>query len=886
MPGDLVVTEISGDAKTFRFVPLVALSAGTEIYFTDSGWITTSFRPNEGAVKYTAPVGGTAAGTNIEYSTTAPNFTAVSDGNVGTNGLILNTSGDQVLVFQGSTANPSFIFAAQSNSTQWQQGGATSSNTSGLPPGLTDNCTAIAFGSGSGPTDEFDNVWYDCSLTAGNNTDLLNAVTDQAKWQGDNSSSSACATSFTIMPGGTGPSCSVVSNPITAKIHEVQGAGSVVTSNGALTTIEAVVISDLQLSTELGGFFVQEEDTDADIDPQTSEGIFVFCDTCPIDVMEGDLVEVVGIQQENFDMSQINVAAAGASGGISIVSSNNSDLVTPTVISLPAANPTNSAGTYESIEGMMIEYSNELTVTEHFQLARYGQLVLSADGKQRQFTQDNAPNAAGYAAHQIDIDRHRIILDDLNDEQNIDPVYHPAPGGFSLSNTVRGGSTVTQLIGVMHWSWSGSSGTDAWRIRPIKGSPVSFVDSNPRPSTPLLNGNLKICSFNVLNYFNGNGAGGGFPTSRGADSQAELVRQTDKIVAAMLDIDAAVYGLVELENDYAAGGSSAIASLVNALNAAVGGADFAYVNPGGNIGTDEIANGFIYNQTIVSPIANTAILSTAGFTDPNNTGTPKNRPALAQGFQITDASHPGFQEIFNLVINHLKSKGSSCGGGDDDTTTGQGNCNGTRTGAAQEMATWIATDPTASGDPDYMILGDLNAYAMEDPITTLLAAGYADVCPLYDAGSTSFVFSGEWGSLDYALANAAMIGQVADALKWNINADEVALLDYDDLVLDPSEQSFNVKPMSTPLYAPDAYRSSDHDPIVVSLSLGSSCPAVLNIPGVVTSQLYEAGVKITSDGTVPVSGMVEYSAGISICLEAGFEVVDMAEFHAFIDGCN
>ncbi len=425
--GDLVVTEINGDAKSFRFVPLVTLSAGTEIYFTDSGWLTSSFRPNEGAVLYTAPAGGTAAGTNIQYTASASNFTQITDDNVGNGGFFLSTGGDQVLAFQGSTAAPIFIFAAQSNSTQWQQGGATSANTSGLPPGLTDGCTAVAAGSGSGSSDEFDNVWYDCSLIAANNTDLIAAVSDQANWQGDNGASSACSATFTIMPGGTGPSCSVVSNPITAKIHEVQGTGSSVTSNGTLTTIEAVVTSDLQLATELGGFFVQEEDADADADPQTSEGIWVYCDSCPVDVMEGDLVEVVGIQQENFDMSQINVAAAGATGGITVISSNNSGLVSPAVISLPAASPTNSATTYENIEGMLIEYSNELTVTEHFQLARYGQLVLSADGKQRQFTQDNAPSAAGYTAHQIDIDRHRIILDDLNDEQNIDPVYHPAP---------------------------------------------------------------------------------------------------------------------------------------------------------------------------------------------------------------------------------------------------------------------------------------------------------------------------------------------------------------------------------------------------------------------------------------------------------------------------
>ena len=80
-----------------------------------------------------------------------------------------------------------------------------------------------------------------------------------------------------------------------------------------------------------------------------------------------------------------------------------------------------------------------------------------------------------------------------------------------------------------------------------------------------------------------------------------------------------------------------------------------------------------------------------------------------------------------MVVNHLKSKGSGCGAGDDDTTTGQGNCNGTRTLAAQALADWLATDPTGSGDPDVLIIGDLNSYAKEDPIVALQNAGYTNL---------------------------------------------------------------------------------------------------------------------------------------------------------------
>ena len=78
---------------------------------------------------------------------------------------------------------------------------------------------------------------------------------------------------------------------------------------------------------------------------------------------------------------------------------------------------------------------------------------------------------------------------------------------------------------------------------------------------------------------------------------------------------------------------------------------------------------------------------------------------------------------FTVAVNHLKSKGSACDGvGDPDAGDGQGNCNLTRTAAAQALVDWLATDPTGSGDTDFLILGDLNSYAKEDPIDAIRPA--------------------------------------------------------------------------------------------------------------------------------------------------------------------
>jgi hypothetical protein len=203
--------------------------------------------------------------------------------------------------------------------------------------------------------------------------------------------------------------------------------------------------------------------------------------------------------------------------------------------------------------------------------------------------------------------------------------------------------------------------------------------------------------------------------------------------------------------------------------------------------------------------------------DPNFVDT-KNRPVLAQTFE----QNPQGARL-TVAVNHLKSKGSSCASlGDPDLGDGQANCNVTRTTAAAALADWLATDPTGSGDPDFFILGDLNAYAKEDPITTLAAKGYVDlIADRNGPDAYSYVFDGQLGYLDYALANSTLSPQVKGVTEWHINADEVNLLDYNDDIRDPAEASWDPKPDALPLYGPDAYRSSDHDPVVIGLNLGS-----------------------------------------------------------------
>jgi predicted extracellular nuclease len=135
----------------------------------------------------------------------------------------------------------------------------------------------------------------------------------------------------------------------------------------------------------------------------------------------------------------------------------------------------------------------------------------------------------------------------------------------------------------------------------------------------------------------------------------------------------------------------------------------------------------------------------------------------------------------------------------------------TRTSAAEAIAARLEPNTTGSGDPDFLIIDDLNSYDKEHPIDALISGGYADlISNNLGEFEYSYVFSGQLGYLDHAFANANLFDQVTGVTVWHINADEPDLIDYDT--------SFK-QPVQDALYASDAYRSSDHDPVLIGLEL-------------------------------------------------------------------
>jgi len=569
------------------------------------------------------------------------------------------------------------------------------------------------------------------------------------------------------------------------RIHEIQGSGASSPLIGNTVTVSGIVTADFQASTSgFSGYYLQESDSDADADPATSEGVFVYNPSNAVSV--GDKVRFTATVTEYFGMTELTSVSA-----FSLISSGN-PLPAAVTVSLPVTAVTD----FEKYEGMLVTFPQDLVISEYFEFDQYGEIVLTTS-RYLTPTAQYEPGSPEALAAMDNLLLNSITLDDGRSPQNADPAYHPNGAIFDLTNLFRGGDTVKNVTGIMDYRYS------AFKIQPTQGA--DYTPANPRTAAPEdVGGTLKVASFNVLNYFT-------TLNSRGADTVEEFARQRAKIIAAIAAIDADVVGLMEIENN-----TAAIQDLVSGLNAATAAGTYAYIDTG-VIGTDEIKVAMIYQPASVTLSGDYEILDST--IDPRF-DTTKNRPMLTQSFQANNG------EIFTVAVNHLKSKGSACTG-DPDLGDGAGNCNLTRTAAAQAIVDWLETDPTNSGSSNYLIIGDLNAYDKEDPIDAIKAgsddtAGTADdytdlIFSHIGEYAYSYVFDGQIGYLDHALASSSLATLVSDVTIWHINSDEPDLIDYD--------MTFKADAQDA-LYAADAYRASDHDPVIIGLNLNTAPVAV------------------------------------------------------------
>ena len=218
------------------------------------------------------------------------------------------------------------------------------------------------------------------------------------------------------------------------------------------------------------------------------------------------------------------------------------------------------------------------------------------------------------------------------------------------------------------------------------------------------------------------------------------------------------------------------------------------------LGTDAIKVALIYKPASVTPVGHTAALNTVAFVNGGDSG-PRNRGSLAQAFQENSTG-----ERVHRQRQPPQEQGRACDA--PDAGDGQGNCNIVRTNAANELLAWLAADPTGTGDPDVLIIGDYNSYAMEDPIRAFRTAALPTwSSSLLGPDAYSYVFDGQWGYLDHALASPSLASQVTGVAEWHINADEPSVLDYNNDFKSPGADHQPVRAGRVPHLRP---RPGDH----------------------------------------------------------------------------
>ena len=638
---------------------------------------------------------------------------------------------------------------------------------------------------------------------------------------------------------------------ISHTIPQIQGSGAASPYANSVQTSEGVVT--LKVGT---GFFIQ--DAAGDGDPSTSDGIFVYTGNTVTTVQPGELVRVTGTVFEYTPTGAKN-SYTELKDVTAILTQSAGHSIVPTNVTLPNDN-------LAAVEGMLVRFTQPLTVSQNAYLGARGELTLSAG--RREVPTNRYPAGTNEAQALIAANAHNLIV--LDDGIFVTPPTIPYIG---QDGTVRSGDTVADLTGVVDFGAIGGGGA-AYKLQPTQVP--QFSRDNPRAASPELPaGNVKVASANVLNFFTtftngsnvfgqtGQGCTLGTSTSksncRGADNLAEFVRQRDKIVAELKAIDADVVGLMEIQNN----GETAVTYLVEQLNAAIGGVSYAVVPKPAATGTDAIRVAMIYKPAKLGLVG-------GALSDANAIN---NRPPMAQTFRA------GNGEKFSLIVNHLKSKGSCPSGGPDaDNNDSQSCWNATRVQQAQRLVgSFVPQVAAAAGDADVLVIGDLNSYGAEDPIQVITGAGFVNELERFVRPSGmpySYVFGGQSGYLDHALASAALSPQVAGVAEWHVNADEPEVIDYNIDAAKPQD-----------LYNALPYRASDHDPVVVSLDLQ---PAYRDITAAVAqassgltvnrvTQKYTGTFSFTNTGTSTLSGPFQVVFG---GLPAGVTLANATGSHA------
>ncbi|WP_159739646.1 ExeM/NucH family extracellular endonuclease [Vibrio atypicus] len=608
-------------------------------------------------------------------------------------------------------------------------------------------------------------------------------------------------------------------SPYTDPLNGKFVSDEVFTVIGVITAIQS---NELDQGERLG-FYMQDEVPDNDA--RTSDGIFVAADVSGLKV--GDKVEVVGPVEEYYGWTQIPASQIKQVGTGSITAADLTELSSDKEFDF----------TLERHEGMLININSmlEMRVSRSYSLdegpQRYN-MVLSKGHASVHPNQKFFPSSDDAAKTADCNEDYRLVVESFEKDIVGLPSWYPdfaksdADQNGSTEDYIRVGDRANQLQGVLGYSYS-----DYRLYVTEQANNGTFVtNGNSRHDKPnLKSGDIKLATFNTGGYFNSpfwgeaNLANGGQLIESSADlTQFEV--QTSKLVNALIGLDADIVGLVEVENN-GLSASSAIGHLVSELNKNLD--ESSHYHIASAQGLEQVGELVSANYLIFKA-------SKVGLESLKVADMPKQVAGEIIAEQaasvIATFNFKDRDEVLTVAVSDFVDKQQTCL--EDDSESLQGKCAELRVSAADYLGQQLQAIPG-----EKVILGSLNAFLNEDPISVLtnrnavpenyeiktasstfvadmplqdedgevidIQYGYENVLAILDTKGYNAVHNDGQGSLDYILTSPGLKSLVVDTVQWNINAAESSVLAYSNSL----GQQYQ-----------DVYRAAVHDPVVVSIA--------------------------------------------------------------------
>ncbi|MCW8985108.1 MAG: esterase-like activity of phytase family protein, partial [Thermoanaerobaculales bacterium] len=554
-------------------------------------------------------------------------------------------------------------------------------------------------------------------------------------------------------------------------IHEIQGPGHVSPLAGqCVSQVEGMVTTILGSRT--GQAFWIQNPKPGDDDPRTSEGVFVTAlEGLPI-VEVGDLVRLEGRVEERswgFELpvtrlfvNSLEIEERGQPLPSAIVIGEGGVRIPQPEIASPGLESFDlnrfAADSFESLEGMLVRVEEPVVVGP---TSRYGEAVVLADAGRSAVLRTQR---GGLRLLEDNINPQRIVIDDR---------LVPDPPNLKVGETLAG-----PVDGVLHYSYG------SYRLLNTKPLPEARSGGLEAERTALSGDDthLTVATFNVENL-SAVSEDGEF--TRLAEIISDNLGAPDIVAVQEIQDDTGP------EDDGTVSAERTLALLVESIEAA-GGPRYQTrsIDPGNNADGGQpggnIRNAFLFKPSRVDFVDREG---SPGLVAPDNPAFNRNgeerggsRKPLVGEFRFAGA--PVF-----LVNLHLRSKGG------DDPVFGRRHpriesSSPRRADQAKAVAEFVSEVMHANETARIVVLGDLNDFENSRPLRVLEEVGLEDLVKRLSLENRySYVHLGNSQVLDHILVSEALASD-AEIEMVHVNAE-----------------------------FPAADRASDHDPVIVRLSI-------------------------------------------------------------------